>query len=62
MYFKWNPFNLINKGYVRNTDDMFENVSDREKPRQEDRLISAALQKAIFGRREPRRVTPVQLL
>ena len=29
MYFKWNPLNLINKGYVRKTDDIFENVSSR---------------------------------
>ena len=27
MYFKWNPMNLINKHYVRKTDDAFENVS-----------------------------------
>ena len=27
MYFKWNPLNLVNKGYVRKTDDVFENVS-----------------------------------
>ena len=27
MYFRWNPLNLINKGYVRKTDDVFENVS-----------------------------------
>ena len=29
MYFKWNPLNLVNKGYVRKTDDVFENVSSR---------------------------------
>ena len=27
LYFKWNPLNLVNKGYVRKTDDAFENVS-----------------------------------
>ena len=27
MYFRWNPLNLVNKGYVRKTDDVFENVS-----------------------------------
>ena len=28
LYFKWNPLNLVNKAYVRKTDDAFENVSD----------------------------------
>ena len=27
IYFKWNPMNLVNKGYVRKTDDAFNNVS-----------------------------------
>ena len=27
IYFKWNPMNLVNKGYVRKTDDVVENVS-----------------------------------
>lgn len=31
IYFKWNPMNLVNKGYVRKTDDAFNNVSAQEK-------------------------------
>ena len=27
IYFKWNPMNLVNKSYVRKTDDAFNNVS-----------------------------------
>ena len=27
IYYKWNPLNLVNKAYVRKTDDVFENVS-----------------------------------
>ena len=32
-YFKWNPMNLINKSYVRKTDDNFENMMNIELPR-----------------------------
>ena len=28
--FRWNPMNLINKHYTRQTDDVFEAVSNRE--------------------------------
>ena len=28
LYFKWNPFNLVNKHYVRQTDDAYQNVSE----------------------------------
>ena len=27
IYFRWNPFNLVNKHYVRKTDDQYELVS-----------------------------------
>ena len=27
IFFRWNPMNLINKGYVRKTDDAYANVS-----------------------------------
>ena len=27
IFFRWNPFNLINKHYVRKTDDQFDSVS-----------------------------------
>ena len=27
LYYKWNPMNLVNKHYIRKTDDAFENVS-----------------------------------
>ena len=27
LYFKWNPFNLVNRGYIRKTDDAYNNVS-----------------------------------
>ena len=27
IYFKWNPMNFVNKAYVRNTDDAYNNVS-----------------------------------
>ena len=27
LYFKWNPMNLINKDYVRKTNDAYDNVS-----------------------------------
>ena len=27
IYFKWNPMNFVNKSYVRNTDDAYNNVS-----------------------------------
>lgn len=33
MYFKWNPMNLINKGYVRKTDDAYENMMNVELPK-----------------------------
>ena len=28
IFFRWNPFNLINKHYTRNTDDHYDLVSD----------------------------------
>ena len=30
IFFRWNPFNLINKHYTRNTDDHFEIVSSNK--------------------------------
>lgn len=27
LYFKWNPFNLVNKHYTRATDDLYDSVS-----------------------------------
>ena len=30
LYFKWNPLNLVNKHYVRQTDDAFENIMNHD--------------------------------
>ena len=33
LYFKWNPLNLVNKHYVRQTDDAFENMMNHDMAR-----------------------------
>ncbi len=33
LYFKWNPLNLINKHYVRQTDDAYNNMMGVELPK-----------------------------
>ena len=33
LYFKWNPMNFINKHYVRQTDDAYNNMMGVELPR-----------------------------
>jgi hypothetical protein len=33
LYFKWNPFNLINKHYTRQSDDVFEQFAQSDLPR-----------------------------
>ena len=33
MHYKWNPFNLVNKGFMRNADQAYDNMIESELPK-----------------------------